>query len=95
MKTFKDHILPYLNTYNSNDFRWTKLYNEPCDLALKRNLKNIKEIYAKHSGKEALPSEAKFMCMTEFIDLITISGVIDETFGAREVGLTFGLSMMT
>lgn len=95
IKTFKEHILPYFKSFNSDEFRWNRLYNEPCDLTLKRNLKTIKDIYAKHSGKEALPSEPKFMCMAEFIDLVTQSGVIDDTFGAREIGLTFGLSMMT
>ena len=35
------------------------------------------------------------MCMNEFIDLVTQSGVIDDNFGAREISVLFNLSMMT
>ncbi len=35
------------------------------------------------------------MCMGEFIDLVTTSGIIDDNFGAREIGTIFNLSMMT
>ena len=35
------------------------------------------------------------MCMGEFIDLITRSGVVDDNFGAREIGTIFNLSMQT
>jgi hypothetical protein len=35
------------------------------------------------------------MCMGEFIDLITNSGVIDDNFGAREIGTIYNLAMMT
>ena len=35
------------------------------------------------------------MSMNEFIDLVTQSGVIDDNFGAREIGVLFNLSMMT
>ena len=35
------------------------------------------------------------MCMNEFIDLINLSGVIDDNFGAREISVLFNLSMMT
>lgn len=33
--------------------------------------------------------------MSEFIDLITNSGVIDDNFGAREIGTIYNLAMMT
>ena len=35
------------------------------------------------------------MAMSEFIDLVTRSGVIDDNFGAREIGVIYNLSMMT
>ena len=35
------------------------------------------------------------MSMNEFIDLVTRSGVVDDTFGAREIGVIYNLSMMT
>lgn len=92
---FEDHVLPYFRKFNSNDFRWQRYWNEPCDIVLKKNLKTLKDIYARFSGRESNPGEPKFMCMNEFIDLITKSGVIDDNFGAREIGVIFNLSMMT
>jgi len=94
-KVFEENVLPYFRKFNSNDFRWQRLWNEPCDIVLKKNLKTLKEIYAKHSGRESVPGEPKFMSMNEFIDLVTQSGVIDDNFGAREIGVLFNLSMMT
>ena len=35
------------------------------------------------------------MSLAEFINLVTISGVVDDNFGAREIGTIFNLSMMT
>lgn len=62
---------------------------------LKKNLSTLKDIYKRYSGREALPSDPKFMSLNEFVDLINISGVVDETFGAREIGVIFNISMMT
>ena len=33
--------------------------------------------------------------MNEFIELVTNSKVVDDNFGAREIGILFNLSMMT
>jgi arginyl-tRNA synthetase len=95
VKVFEENVLPYFRKFNSSDFRWQRLWNEPCDIVLKKNLKTLKEIYAKHSGRESVPGEPKHMCMNEFIDLVTMSGVIDDNFGAREISVLFNLSMMT
>lgn len=35
------------------------------------------------------------MSMHEFIDLVTATKVVDDNFGAREIGILFNLSMMT
>jgi len=35
----------------------------------------------------AMPSATKFMSMEEFFDLICRTGVVDETFGQREIGI--------
>lgn len=42
-----------------------------------------------------MPGSPKFMSLDEFIDLITLAGVVDENFGSREIGPMFNLSMMT
>jgi hypothetical protein len=55
----------------------------------------LKDFYKKYSGREALPNEDKYMSLPEFIDLITASNVVDDNFGAREIGTLFNLSMIT
>ena len=42
-----------------------------------------------------MPGSPKFMSLDEFIDLITLAGVVDENFGSREIAPMFNLSMMT
>jgi hypothetical protein len=35
------------------------------------------------------------MSLEEFVSLVTESGVVDDNFGAREIGPQYNLSMMT
>jgi hypothetical protein len=42
-----------------------------------------------------LPNEENNISMNEFIELVTNSKVVDDNFGAREIGILFNLSMMT
>lgn len=76
-------------------FRIEKLWNEQCDTVLKKYLTPLKEIYRVYSGREVLPNEEMNMSMNEFIDLVTATRVVDDNFGAREIGILFNLSMMT
>ena len=55
----------------------------------------MKDIYKKYSGREVLPNEENNISMNEFIELVTNSKVVDDNFGAREIGILFNLSMMT
>jgi hypothetical protein len=55
----------------------------------------LKDIYKKYSGREVLPNEENNISMNEFIELVTNSKVVDDNFGAREIGILFNLSMMT
>ena len=43
----------------------------------------MKALYAKYSGKFALPGQNPFMSLEEFTQLVTDGNVIDERFGAR------------
>ena len=42
-----------------------------------------------------MPNEEPNMSMQEFIDMVTATNVVDESFGAREIGVIFNVSMMT
>ena len=55
----------------------------------------MKDIYRIYSGKEVMPNEENNISMGEFIDLVTATKVVDDNFGAREIGILFNLSMMT
>lgn len=55
----------------------------------------IKKIYAKFSGRFALPGAQKYMSSEEFYDLIDRLGVVSDDFGQREISPIFNCSMMT
>ena len=92
---FKDGLLKYMKTFDSNDFRVNKLYNESCDMVYTYYIKSVKTLYNAYSGKHSKPADARFMCWDEFMKLISNSGIVSDLFGSREVGIIFNLSMMT
>ena len=92
---FSTHIFPYFIRFDFSLFRVNRLYNESVDICLKSRLPFLKDIFKRYSGKETLPGEQKFMSMNEFIDLVTSSGVVDDNFGAREIGTMYNMAMMT
>jgi hypothetical protein len=55
----------------------------------------LKDIYRKYSGREVLPNDEPSMTMSEFIELVTNTKVVDDNFGAREIGILYNISMMT
>jgi len=61
----------------------------------KRFMKVVQALYAKFSGKYAMPGQTKYVSMDEFVEMVTMSGVVDDTFGSREIQPLFNLSMMT
>lgn len=95
VKFFDEHVFPFFKNHRFCDFRIHKLWTEKCDLVYKKYLTPLKEIYRVYSGREVLPNEEMNMSMTEFIDLVTATRVVDDNFGAREIGILFNLSMMT
>ena len=92
---FEKYIQPFIVDFDWHNWRAEKLWNEKWDHVYKRYIKPLKDIYVKFSGKYATPSASRFMSLDEFYDWITQSGVIDETFGQREIGIWYNLSMMT
>lgn len=92
---FDNHFLPFFKQFDSHHFRRERLWNEECDNTLKRFTKVLTALYTKYSGKYALPGAPKFMSLDEFTEMITNAGVVDDTFGAREIAPLFNLAMMT
>ena len=85
----------HFKKFDSHLFRKERLWTEDCDLAFKRNLKGVHSLYAKYSGRYALPSAPRFMSMDEFVSLVQDGGVVSDSFGEREITPIYSLSMMT
>jgi len=57
-------------------------------------METLKEIYNKFASCQA-PGLPKAIRLNKFIELVTMSGVCSEDFGAREIGPLYNLSMQT
>lgn len=87
--------MPYFRKFNDQGAFRQSLYTEEVDTVLRAHLQTLKDVYKHYSGRDALPNEEPFMSLSEFIDLVTASGIVDDTFGAREIGTLFNVAMMT
>ena len=65
------------------------------DNLVKKNMNVLRDIYRKFSGREVMPNEEPNMSFQEFIDLVTATRVVDESFGAREIGVIYNIAMIT
>jgi hypothetical protein len=92
---FNNYFSRFFGNFDCHKFRKERLWNEPCDIVFKRFLKVVQALYVKFTGKYAMPGQTKYMSLDEFVEVITFSGVVDETFGSREIGPLYNLSMMT
>jgi hypothetical protein len=92
---FENHFLPYFKHFDCHKFRREKLWNEECDNTYKRFQKVLTALYTKYSGRYALPGAQKYMSLDEFMEMIINSGIVDDSFGTREISPLFNLSMMT
>lgn len=95
IRCFEENIFPYLRRFDSQEFRLGKLYKENCDNVLRRHLQTLKDIYRKASCVDALPGEDTVMSMQEFVDLVVVTGCVEDSFGARDIGTLYNLSIMT
>ena len=51
----------------------------------------LKEFYETFAQAQS-PGDPKTLRLTRFIELVTMSGVCDDNFGAREIGPLFNLA---
>lgn len=90
-----ESVIPYLKKFDATEFRVGKLYKEQCDYVLRKHLQTLKDIYKRASCVDAVPDEDALMSMMEFVDLVVCSGVVDENFGARDIGTLYNMSIIT
>jgi hypothetical protein len=57
-------------------------------------MKPLKDVF--NSKSTFVPGQdERYMKMSEFISLVQQSGVVNDTFGAKEIGPLFNMSMQT
>ena len=91
----QEHLIPFMQNYNSNKWRMEKYLCENVDLVLKCHKQILDSVYKKYSGKKAMPGQKPFMSLDEFKSLCNDAKIINDQFTSREVDLSFHLSMMT
>jgi NLR family CARD domain-containing protein 3 len=92
---FKENVAPYINTYDVQTWRDTRLWNEECDTVIKSYLPVFKEIYKDYSKEKVKPSETPFMCLEEFQRLVKLAGFESDKCGERDSLLSFRYAMQT
>ena len=94
-KLLMSHIIPNSQNFDPNLWRTKYLWNEECDLTLKKYFPVIKYLFGKYSGMYSKPGKPKHTSLEEFLNMINMTGVIDENFCERDVKISFCLSMIT
>jgi len=85
-----------LKSFDCHEFRKGRLWREEIDVLLTRLQPGLQLVFAKYSGKHAMPGQkSASMSLEEFIDMMSDAGLVDDRFGHREVGPLWNLSMMT
>ena len=92
-KLMNDFIVPTYKYLDCSKWRFDCLYNEACDTILKRYVPILQAIYKQYSVSP--PGKTRYLGVDEFTKIVTDAGVVDDSFGAREISPLFNLSMMT
>jgi hypothetical protein len=58
-KIFTDHIVPIYGKMDCHAWRLQYLWNEPCDIILKKYLSLIQALFKKFSGRYTMPGKPK------------------------------------
>jgi hypothetical protein len=98
MKAAKDLIELYggksMQKYDCHEWRLDVFWNEENEKCVKKNEEILKDIYNTF-GKPVIVGKPKTLAWPDFVKMISDAGVIDDTFGAREIGTFYNLSMQT
>lgn len=85
-----------LGKWDCNNFWQSEIWKDDVVIAMDRNMKYLKDIYAKYSVMKVLPGEQKYMCYDEFMQLINNTEILlIIKAGPAEMGAIFNVSMMT
>lgn len=94
-KLLNEDMWPILCKYDCNKWRWDRYICEEVDLIYKAHRPILENIWSRYSIRLKKPGQKNFMCLEEFSDICTMSGLVNEFFVAREIDVCFNLAMMT
>ena len=83
-----------MGKHECHPWRLERYWNEECEKAILKNDDILKDVY-KAYGKAVVIGKRVTLAMPGFISMITATELVDESFGAREIGTLYNLSMMT
>jgi hypothetical protein len=73
-------MMPFMESIDSNKWRWEKYICEDVDLTLKSYLPILKAVYGQFSGRKTKPGMKPFMSLDEFEDLVIQAGFVNDIF---------------
>jgi hypothetical protein len=92
----ENEMMPVLSKYDSNVWRWQRVYVcKEVDLVLKAYKNIVDAVYRRFCGRYDKPGRPKTMSLEEFADVCNQSGLVNETLVARNIEVCFNLAMMT
>lgn len=91
---YESYIQDTFSKYQSHPWRLEKYWNEECDQVIGENMDTLNDIYNAFAQAQS-PGDPKVLRLSRFIELVTMSGVCDDSFGAREIGPLYNLAMQT
>ena len=84
-----------LEKYDGMNWRMQRYFNEECDDVCKYYKPVFDHLYARYSKKKVLPGQKKFMCLDELVEIASISNLLGENSGERDIYQAYNLAMMT
>jgi NLR family CARD domain-containing protein 3 len=88
------HAVTYMKKFECQSWRDDRYWFEENEKILTKNETVLMDAY-KTFGKAIVIGKPKTLAMPDFISMITATEIVDDTFGAREIGTLFNLSMQT
>lgn len=92
---FQSLNLDPFQTYDTQNFRETKLWVEPVDNILKAHYPMLEHLYLKFGGHWVKPGEKPFMMCDEFLSIWQHAELLSDTFTDRHISICFFQGMMT
>ncbi|KAL4447089.1 hypothetical protein ABPG74_013941 [Tetrahymena malaccensis] len=84
---------------DAQEWRYTKFWNEGCDIIFKQNMDLIKSLWNQFADSRKTEKRSfmnyKTMNISEFRDFINYFDFIDTSFNERDINMVFNMSMQT